>query len=63
LPAASTSKASSGFNFMNVSLDFRKGHEVQAQDAFRELLRPEFRERFQVLHWEDLCTHSEFERQ
>lgn len=36
----------------------RKGHEVQSQDTFRDLIQ----ERFQVLTWEDLYTLSSFER-
>ena len=40
----------------------RKGHEVQSQDTFRDLIHEPCRERFQVLTWEDLYTLSSFER-
>jgi hypothetical protein len=41
----------------------RRGAEVESQDAFRSLLRPEYQGRFHVLHWEDLYTLTGFARQ
>ena len=48
------------FYLVNLS---RRGHEVQSQDLFRGLLRPEHRGHFQALTWEDLYTLTGFERQ
>jgi hypothetical protein len=43
-------------------LDFRKGPEVQAQDAFRGLTKETHRDRFEVIHWETLYDLAAFLR-